>query len=372
MHCVACNKHIDRGELLGCSSCRRLYDYKCLGMSEDYYSTNLSELKRAWICPSCNNITRRKNDNTPVRNRFDILSEEADMSCDDLLPNTSSADSDSKIFLQTSFDTRATKQPLQLPEMPCSISYDRFGELLDSKLESIRIALTADIKKELTAAIDHLKDEFTHTTDFLAAEQKDIRDKIASVDNTMISLQSENVVLRAEMNELNRRLQTLEKSSRCRNIEIHSVPERKSENLVSIFERLCDELNVSTPNTDVLCVRRVAKMNSDSDRPRNILVTLQSERQRDELISAIRQYNKKNTDNQLNSSHLGIPGEKRTIYLSEHLSPECKKLHAATRKAAKEQAYKFVWVKYGRIYVRKNEQTPAILIKEASCLSKLT
>ncbi|KAF9405376.1 hypothetical protein HW555_013863 [Spodoptera exigua] len=278
-------------------------------MTKEYYSKNLSELKRAWACPSCTNIARRKNENTPVRNQFEILSEEADMSCDDLLPNTSGTDSDSRMFQQASIRTSANKQLSLVPETPCSISYERFGELLDFKLESIRVALAADIKKEITAAIENLKDEFTRTTDFLASEQRDIQDKLASVDSTITSLESENIKLRTEMNELKRRLQTLEKSSRCRNMEIHSVPERKTENLFAIFEKLCKEIKVSTPNTDILSIRRVAKINSESDRPRNILVTLQSERQRDVLISALRQYNKENKDNQLNSSHLGISGE---------------------------------------------------------------
>ncbi|KAH9633122.1 hypothetical protein HF086_006787 [Spodoptera exigua] len=212
MHCVACNKSIDRGELLVCSSCRGVYDYKCLSMTKEYYSKNLSELKRAWACPSCTNIARRKNENTPVRNQFEILSEEADMSCDDLLPNTSGTDSDSRMFQQASIRTSANKQLSLVPETPCSISYERFGELLDFKLESIRVALAADIKKEITAAIENLKDEFTRTTDFLASEQRDIQDKLASVDSTITSLESENIKLRTEMNELKRRLQTLEKA----------------------------------------------------------------------------------------------------------------------------------------------------------------
>lgn len=128
---------------------------------------------------------------------------------------------------------------------------------------------------------------------------------------------------------------------------------------------------MSIPDTDLQAVRRVAKMNSESVRPRNILATLPSERHRDMLLSALTQYNKGKKDDVLNSSHLGVPGDKRTIYLAEHLSPECKKLHAATKLAAKEHSYKFVWVKYGRIYVRKIEQEQAILIKDVGCLAKL-
>lgn len=134
------------------------------------------------------------------------------------------------------------------------------------------------------------------------------------------------------------------------------VPEKKNENLLPILKNLCAKISAPVTESEVFAVRRVAKMNNESARPRNILVTLPSERHRDYVISAFQRYKKANRTNPLNSSDLGFPAENgQYIYVTEHLAPECKELHSAARKAAKERAYKFVWVKYGRVYMRKNE-----------------
>jgi hypothetical protein len=116
---------------------------------------------------------------------------------------------------------------------------------------------------------------------------------------------------------------------------------------------------------------RVAKMNSDSNRPRSVVVKLRSARCRDSLIAAVQTYNRKNSNERLNTEVVGIGGEKKLIFVSEHLSPDKKSLHAATRLKAKELSYKFVWVRNGKIFVRKSENAQARLINSRHYLDKL-
>lgn len=54
--------------------------------------------------------------------------------------------------------------------------------------------------------------------------------------------------------------------------------------------------------------------------------------------------------------------------MSEHLTLHNKHLHAAARRKAKEAGFKFVWVRDGRILVRRNEQSHAITIKDEESL----
>ncbi|KAL4705332.1 hypothetical protein ACJJTC_019018 [Scirpophaga incertulas] len=93
--------------------------------------------------------------------------------------------------------------------------------------------------------------------------------------------------------------------------------------------------------------RRVAKQIVSSSRPRNIVCHF------------------------FHSTYLNITDEQCRIYMTEHLSPEQKTLDAATRKTARDLNYNFVWVKYGQIYVRKNEATSVIFIKTVDCLKNL-
>lgn len=119
---------------------------------------------------------------------------------------------------------------------------------------------------------------------------------------------------------------------------------------------------------DIVGCVRVAKLNKDSKFPKTIVAKFRSVRCRDEFYSAVYRYNKGHPNDKLNTNHLGIAGEKKPVYVSEHLSPFFKSLHAASRKKAKEAGYKFVWVRNGRIYVRKDSDSSYIYIKNQDSL----
>lgn len=372
MKCIACNQIIQRSELISCKTCKGVFHYRCHNISSATYLENANDFKRSWQCSSCSNArTRRKrNDNTPVTPGIHNKSNDSSTGSGDIL--------DEPNELQKIEDVELIPKTVASPDKDknFTLSYNDLSSLLDSKLQKIEMSITeqvkATIKSEITSAIDKLKSEFTETTDFLDAEQKDLKKDINSANDKIKSLEAENLKLSKELTSLGRRIRPLEKSSRSCNVEIQVVPENKEENVTSIFKKLCEKIDFPIVDSEISSVRRVAKLNPSSDRPRNILVTLKSERQRDDLISAYRGYNKNNKNDLLNSSHLNISGEKQRIFVTEHLSSEVKELHSAARKTAKERGYKFVWIKYGRIYVRKSDDdsTP-ILIKEHSCLSKL-
>ncbi|CAG4943218.1 unnamed protein product [Parnassius apollo] len=336
MNCEACRNRITGEELLRCIKCMTHYHYMCLNITQSYYKANLGELRRSCICPLCINVTRRKgnNCNTPVRKQLENR-DESSMSCEDLTISENTVEI-SRPVMNTVENTPTT------------------------------------IRNEVSDQIAKLKSEFTVTTDFLAEEQRDVKAELKTLSDKVRKLEDENVLLQSELSQMNETLQVLDKSSRNCNIEIQSVPEKRSENLLYVLMKLCEVINCPFAESDIKSIRRVAKMKPSSDRPRNIIATLHSEHHRDTIISAVRRFNKANKLCPLNSSHMGLAGEKYNIYISEHLSAECKAVHAAARQWTKINHYKFVWIKYGRVYVRKNEESLAILIRDTSYLSKLS
>lgn len=112
--------------------------------------------------------------------------------------------------------------------------------------------------------------------------------------------------------------------------------------------------NIQEP--DILSVTRIKKLDLDSKRPRSIVVKLRNTRIRDEVLASVMKFNKSlDKDKKLNSNHLGYGGTKSPVFVSEHLSPMNKAIHAETRKVAREKGYKYVWVRDGRILVRKDD-----------------
>lgn len=371
MNCEACRKRITGEEVLRCIQCITPYHYVCLNITPVYYKANLGELRKSWICPLCINITRRKgsNCNTPVRKQITNM-DESNMSCEDFTINETTVDVSRPVM-----DTVENTATSSGYAPAASITLDQFSRLLDSKLdtklESFQISLTKTIRKEVSDQMAKLKSEFTATTDFLAEEQKDVKAELKTLSDRVRKLEDEKIQLQSELSQMNKTLQILDKSSRNCNIEIQSVPEKRSENLLNALKKLSEAINCPIAESDIKSIRRVAKLNPSSDRPRNIIVTLHSELHRDTIISAVRRFNKANKSCPLNSSHMGVVGDKCNIYVSEHLSAECKAVHAAARQWTKNNNYKFVWVKYGRVYVRKDEESPAMLIRDTSSLSKL-
>lgn len=165
----------------------------------------------------------------------------------------------------------------------------------------------------------------------------------------------------------------MEQHSRSCNLEIQNVPEHKSENLITLAKQVANIANYKLNESDIHICTRVAKINGDSTRPRSIIVKFSSPRIRDEFLASTTRFNKKanSVSEKLNTTHLGISGTQKPVFVVEHLSPTQKAIHAAARNKAKELNYKFVWVKGGKIFMRKTDTSEYKLIKSIEELSQL-
>ncbi|KAJ0174378.1 hypothetical protein K1T71_010524 [Dendrolimus kikuchii] len=375
MQCHGCLKVLTEFNCLKCNNCSSEYCYKCLNISVDS-SKDLTAAQLASLrCPYCLNVTRRKiinKDNTPCRSSTtqDCTLEETMNASFSVVSNNTLQQSDSIIYEVSNLKTEP-------------VTMESISKLFDSKLSlnsafvlNLRSALRKDIEDivavEVDHALQHFKNELTATTDFITAEQRDLKLAIEDKDKRIKSLEAALLKTQTDLTKLQNRTATIEKISRDLNVEIHQIPESKNENVLGLFKKLCECLQIVISDNDIRACRRVAKMNTASNRPRNILVTLSSPRLRDQLLSATTRFNKSSSDDKLNTIHLGITGERRRIYLCEHLSPEAKELHSSARKFCFEKKYKFVWIRFGQIYIRKDEQSPAFHIKNIDSLNKLS
>lgn len=347
MICFDCKQKILYNDWLDCKGCNRRHHYHCQNITSADFREHGERLKDTWKCSSCQNVTRRtRNDDTPIRGK-----------------NVEEGESVNKETL---------KQPLNKHKSnDYKISFEDFSSLLDTKLHKMEQSITEKIKKDLNEAIEQLKVDFTRTTDFLAAEQVDLKNKLEATNKLIKTLDNEKLHLSKELVEMSGRLRTLENASRSCNFEIHAVPELKQEDLTHLVKNICVKVGVPITEQDIRFVRRVARLIPSTDYPRNILASVNSQFLRDNIVSAFKNYNKEHSSSPFNSSTLGIPGNERRIYVVEHYPPEVKKLHAAARKIAKEKSYAYVWVKHGRVYVRKTDNATPIQLKSIDCLNNL-
>jgi uncharacterized protein YoxC len=343
--CAGCLNLVKGKQFLKCCKCTKAYDLLCAGITEKRFNTFYgagSERKQSWTCPECVN-KKPKSDmtNTPVRS----------YSAQDTSP-----EHEPDISFRDNVTIRGSRSK---------------NDSLDTDLISmIRREIKASIRAELAPINERLQD-LQNSVQYISSQYDDLIKATNAIIVDHKNLQTECAQLRTTVTVMSDRIDHLEQYLRNNNLEIQGVPEHKNENIVAVVSKIADVVSLKLKDTDIQNCTRVARKNKESKAPRAIVVQLRSTRCRDEFYSAVTRYNRSHPNNKLGSSQLDFSGPTVPIFVSEHLSPSNKSLHAAARAKAKELAYKFVWVRNGRIFMRKNESSPFVHIKCQKTLDSL-
>lgn len=366
--CAGCSKKITGREFLACSLCDGVYDIECINYSYKLFSIMDKEKKDKWQCPACKSKQKKiDNTNTPVQGHR----MHSNPSTSDRAPEYSDENNVTLRRPPTDSQRNTLSTPVTSPLVDDSLLAAIRREIQLSVAESLESTVKKYFSKEFNeirselAALRELRSSmefFSTEYDRMKADLKESKEKINSMSKEQLTLSS-------RVTDLTNRLNLIEQHSREMNIEINGVPENKSENLLSVARQLCTAVSVPLLDGDILTGTRVRKMNEENDRPRTIVIRLQTIKKRDEILAAVSRFNKINQKDRLNTSVLGFGCKKSPVYVSEHLSPYNKALHASTRKVARDRGYKYVWIRNGRIFVRKDDNSPA---KQIKCHESLT
>uniref|UniRef100_A0A2A4IU35 FP protein C-terminal domain-containing protein n=1 Tax=Heliothis virescens TaxID=7102 RepID=A0A2A4IU35_HELVI len=342
-----CSKEDEEGndESITCNKCNKLFHFRCLTIAS---IDRDSEEYCKWKCSACTNIPPKqaKKDNTPMK-------------------NVSTTRGNKRLKLHSPPELRSVTA-----EEVRSIVEDVVQAQYATAIQEFKATITDFLNSELKSIkkdLQELKESFTfHTKQF-----DDMQAEHVTTKNTVKYLSTENEQLKNTIADLGEKLNYLEQQARSNNVELQCLPEHKQENLYTVTKQLGSVVGCDLKDTDILHATRIAKLNTSNPRPRSVVVQFVSSRIRDQLLAAVINYNKKHKDDKLNSSDLGMSGNRTPVYVVEHLSATNKSLHAATRIKARERGYKYVWVRSGKIYVRRDDDTDHIHIKNIETLSKL-
>ncbi|CAG4988882.1 unnamed protein product [Colias eurytheme] len=319
----------------------------------------LPEKKSSWKCPAClSQRPKLDNTNTPIRN--------CTKPCEDLGSTTEQMDNVTQRIKISAPKRSGTIACNDLPVTEASLR-----EILNTFkidiVDEIQNAVAKAVCDKLSGITKQISD-FHDSLTFLNDQYEALKNKLQEHDTVVDKLTKENATLLSTVRDLSSRLAYAEQHQRDSNVEINGLPENRSENLINCLTNLAKVVNADIIDGDIMHVTRVAKINKDDSRPRAVVAKLRSPRHRDILLAAVQKYNKCNPEDKLSSHILGIGGIKKPVYVAEHLTPANKILHASARIKAKEARYQFVWVRNGKIYVRKNETSQALQIR---CLDSI-
>lgn len=273
------------------------------------------------------------------------------------------------------FNSRPESLQASVTNMPDSASRSDIQVMIRDEMRFIMDEFMEKFKNTLNVEIRELRDQITDFKDslgFLSAQYDSMNSDMVAQNSIIKQLKTENQQLRSEVNVLSNRVRQMDQLSRSANLEIQCVPEHKAENVLSIVRQLGQVVKYPISDSDISYCSRVAKSNPKSSRPRTILAKFNTPRTRDSLLAATIQYNKDHPDEKLNTSILGLDDKKIAVFVTENLTVENKNLHAAARLRAKELNYKFVWVRGGRVYMRKSVETETVFIRNMDSINILT
>lgn len=344
-----CGAETDDDEYVVCAVCNSAFHLACLS----YNNTDITSLQSTstWTCPSCDRDKpkQRSSKNPPMR------------------PNS---------FVTTRPIKRtALNSPPGVAVEPISKDdvRDIVQEVVKKEISGLMSLIGDNIKNVISNELAPFKKEMQDmqaSMTFMSNQYEDLISHQKTSNEAMKKIQTENDKLHLTIRDLNSRLCLLEQIGRANNLEIQCVPENKNENVIEVVKSISKAVGCTITNENISNCSRTAKLNTTSSRPRSIVVRFNTQIVRDELLASVIKFNKANPTNKLNSSHIGY-ADKTPIYVIEHLSASNKALHAAARIKAKEAGFKYVWIRGGRIYMRKDDTSEYKWIKDMDSLSKI-
>lgn len=204
--------------------------------------------------------------------------------------------------------------------------------------------------------------------EFTMNKQTELENKVKKIDdNSRISqtMETELAELRLNIQELKHEIQQHDQWERVLNLEINGVPETKNEDLLDITIKIAKYAEVDLQPEDIAHTTRIKPRQNNSGHPKSIIVKLKNRLHKDNILANIRK------KRGLSTLDISMVGESRRIFVNEHLTVANKILHKKCREIAKSKSYQYVWIKNCKLFVKKNENSPVIYIKNELDLCKI-
>lgn len=242
-----------------------------------------------------------------------------------------------------------------------------FKQEIKDMIENMQLSQASELKK-IVPALQQLKEtnsNIEQTMSFLAAQNEELKKKLEQLE--IASRQDKEYIVLLE-----EKLENSQRESRKRNVEIKNVPKEGKESkddLLKMVTHLSDAVNCNITQTNVMDIYRLRGKKQENNS--SIIVEMSSTMIRDNFLKKCKDHNIKNRNNKLSAKHLGHKNENTPIYVTEHLTARAARLRFLASDLTKSKGFSFCWTNLGRVFVRKNEASPIILIHNEAQVNRL-
>lgn len=320
--CLVCMKSISPDCMsLCCSECANSYHAgKCSGVTRSALKNMPDSDANSWICNTCKTHSKRQ-----------------------------SGSSDKEVGLAA------------LSAQMSDMNRKLLGVL--NKIEGIEKTLGSQViqsnsmmgKLEAQGkTVDNIEKSMT----MLSEKYDDLLKKVDDHNRTLVELSKRTQVLEERLKEREQDIvelravtDDLEQYSRRSNVEIHGVAKKDNENLMEVVKHLAQKLQLPEPAaSDIEAVHRLS---AAEGKVPPILIRFKERSKRDQWIQK--------------KMALRSDG----VFINENLTKRLRTLFWKARSQAKQKGHKFVWMRNGKILVRRREGAAVIRIEHDGDLDKI-
>lgn len=327
--CGTCNKQIPTtNKSIQCFTCHNLFHVsgRCSDMNMREYNQLYAEKKiKGWKCRSCINDTEEDLSKSDTRTKMNFSEEE------------------------------------QMDDGTLSLSQrdlTAIGGILKKLLQAELSPTFRQDFNDLRTSVEFISNEFED----LKREMAGYRKEVDGLKMEISTLKSENIKLREEVTHI-------KSHSVANNIVITGLPETPNEAVTEIFNSISKKIKSESTHKNLSDIHRIPARNGIKP----LIVKFVSKLEKEAWLVNFQGTSRMDTEGPGLSTFSvckNLPAGR--IQAHHYLFPAQMTLLRDTRKAATEKGYKFTWIRDGKILVRKDENSRAVMvIKSESDLTKL-
>lgn len=212
---------------------------------------------------------------------------------------------------------------------------------------------------DINVAYEKLNDKLEESIELFKKQTEELRAYKEEVEQ----LKGENYQLKKKNFELEIRMMDSEQYSRRNCIEIQGVPMEPKEDVVEIVKSVGAALDITLDDNMIDNCHRLGKQTTERGPP-GIIVKLVRRLDAEEILR------KRRIKRTLSTRHMGLKSD-TPVYINESLCPAKKVLFARARDVKREKDFKYLWVRSGKIFLRKSDESRVQVIASQADIDKL-
>lgn len=249
-----------------------------------------------------------------------------------------------------------------------SVEFSAFKEEMKTLIYSMMASNSEEIKKiaPTLADIQQSNRNIENSIAFLTSQNEEYKRKIEKLE-TQAQEDKKYITI------LEDKIEDLQKGMRKTSFEIKNVPRKDNETKEDLLDMVtCLSKNISC-EINRSEIRDIYRVRSRKEEQRNtpIIIETMSTITKNNFLKMSKSFNIKNKT-KICAKHLGLRNEVDTpVFISENLTAKSSRLYFLGRELTKSKLYKYCWTSYGKVYVRKDDNSRVILISNEAQIQKL-